>query len=264
MAAFTIRPATLADAEALCALHKASVRALCVGAYTTEEIEAWLREREPQGFRRAMTDGGETMLVAEREGAVAGFASIKDATLFGLYVDPARGRGAGRLLLEAAEDQVRRSGAAVLSLQATLNAVPFYRKHGFMRQDRSVVRRGGRDLACAGHRAQASMSSDLARTAGLELAVRRDVRRQPLDDGVDVHAGAVDAGEARRLLVEDHREVGAGEQDRLDAVAPLQLGRDAAQAGGVLVVAALGVEDALVGTADEGDLVGLRLHDLDA
>ena len=99
MAAFTIRPATPADAEALCALHKASVRALCVGAYTTQEIEAWLREREPQGFRHAMTDGGEAMLAAECEGVVAGFASIKDATLLGLYVDPTRGRGAGRLLL---------------------------------------------------------------------------------------------------------------------------------------------------------------------
>ena len=50
MAAFTIRPATLADAEALCALHKASVRTLCAGAYTAEEIEAWLRDREPRGF----------------------------------------------------------------------------------------------------------------------------------------------------------------------------------------------------------------------
>lgn len=147
MAAFTIRPAIPADAEALCALHKASVRALCVGAYTTEEIEAWLREREPQGFRRAMTDGSETMLVAEGDAAVAGFAPIKGATLFGLYVDPARGRRAGRLLLESAEELVRRSGAAILSLQATLNAVPFYRKHGFMRQDRSTVQRGGRDLA---------------------------------------------------------------------------------------------------------------------
>ena len=56
-----------------------------------------------------MTDGGETMLVAECEGAVAGFASIKGATLFGLYVDPTRGRGAGRLLLEQAEDLVRRT-----------------------------------------------------------------------------------------------------------------------------------------------------------
>ena len=71
-------------------------------------------------------------------------------------------------------------------------------------------------------------------------------------------------GKPAVVFIEDDREVGAGEQDRLDAVAPLQLGRDAAQAGGVLVVAALGVEDALVGPADEGDLVGLRLHDLHA
>jgi putative acetyltransferase len=147
MAAFTIRPAAPADAEALCALHKASVRTLCLGAYTADEIEAWLREREPQGFRHAMTDGGETMLVAEHDGAVVGFASIKETVLFGLYVDPAKGRGAGRVLLMAAEDEVRRRGAGVLSLQATLNAVPFYRQHGFMRQERSTVRRGGRDLA---------------------------------------------------------------------------------------------------------------------
>ncbi|MBL6617795.1 MAG: GNAT family N-acetyltransferase [Reyranella sp.] len=147
MADFTIRPATLADAEALCGLHKAAVRKLCVGAYAADEIEAWLREREPAGFRHAMTEGGETMLVAERDGAVAGFASIKEAVLFGLYVDPATGRGAGQVLLHAAEEEVRRRGATVLSLQATLNAVPFYRKHGYMRQDRSSVRRGGRDLA---------------------------------------------------------------------------------------------------------------------
>jgi putative acetyltransferase len=147
MVAFTIRPATPADAEALCALHKASVRALCLGAYTAEEIEAWLREREPAGFRHAMTKGGETILVAEHDGSVAGFASIKETMLFGLYVDPAGGRGAGGPLLQAAEDEVRRRGAAILSLQSTLNAVPFYRKHGYMRQARSTVRRGGRDLA---------------------------------------------------------------------------------------------------------------------
>ena len=147
VAAFTIRPATLADAEALCTLHKAAVRSLCIGAYTAEEIEAWLREREPAGFRHAMTQGGETMLVAERDGAVAGFASSKGPMLFGLYVDPAKGRGAGVALLQAAEDGMRRGGAAVVALQSTLNAVPFYRKHGYMRQARSTVRRGGRELA---------------------------------------------------------------------------------------------------------------------
>ena len=147
MIAFTIRPATSADADALCALHKASVRALCLGAYTAEEIEAWLREREPAGFRHAMTKGGETILVAEHDGSVAGFASIKEAMLFSLYVDPADGRGAGQALLQAAEDEVRRRGATALSLQSTLNAVPFYRKHGYMREARSTRRLGGRDLA---------------------------------------------------------------------------------------------------------------------
>ena len=147
MPVFTIRPATPADAEALCALHKDAVRRLCLGAYTATEIEAWLREREPAGFRHAMTKGGETMLVAERDAAVAGFASIKGTMLFGLYVDPESGRGAGQPLLQAAEDEVRRSGAAALSLQSTLNAVPFYRKHGYMREARSTRRLGGRDLA---------------------------------------------------------------------------------------------------------------------
>ena len=50
----------------------------------------------------------------------------------------------------------------------------------------------------------------------------------------------------------------------LDAVAALQLGGDAAQARGVGGVGRLAVEEALIGLADEGDLVGLGPHDLDA
>ena len=53
---------------------------------------------------------------------------------------------------------------------------------------------------------------------------------QPVDDGVDVQAGDVEGGEAGVGLVEDHGEVGAGQQDGLDAVAALQVGGDAAQA----------------------------------
>ncbi|WP_296332465.1 hypothetical protein [Reyranella sp.] len=45
--------------------------------------------------------------------------------------------------------------------------------------------------------------------------------RQPLHDRVDVEAGDIDRGEARRRLVEHEGEVGAGEQDGLDAVAAL-------------------------------------------
>ena len=59
------------------------------------------------------------------------------------------------------------------------------------------------------------------------------LRREPLDNRVDVQARDVDGGKACRRLVEHEGEVGAGEQDRLDAVAASQVGGDAAQACGV-------------------------------
>ena len=57
-----------------------------------------------------------------------------------------------------------------------------------------------------------------------------------------MESGDVDRREARRRLVEHEGEVGAGEQDRLDAVAALQLGGEAAQTLGVGGIRALGVE----------------------
>ncbi len=86
------------------------------------------------------------MLVAERDGCRRGLRVDQGDGAVRLYVDPAGGRGAGRCCWRA-EDEVGGVAPAVLSLQATLNAVPSTAKHGFMRQARSTVRRGGRDLA---------------------------------------------------------------------------------------------------------------------
>ena len=41
---------------------------------------------------------------------------------------------------------MRQSGAAVLSLQATLNAVPFYRKHGFVADGTARFEDGVREI----------------------------------------------------------------------------------------------------------------------
>jgi ribosomal protein S18 acetylase RimI-like enzyme len=146
MKRFDVRRALPADAATLCELHKASVRALCAGPYSSAQIELWLAPRCADDYRRAMTAGGETMFVATYADRVVGFASTKGERLLALYVDPALGRGAGSTLLVAAEDHACLSGEKDLRLQATPNAIAFYRKHGYMRGPRGVVRRGGIEL----------------------------------------------------------------------------------------------------------------------
>jgi putative acetyltransferase len=141
-----VRRAMLEDAVAICDLHKASVRDLCAGTYSSEQISAWLAPRRPDDYRKAMTVGRETMFVGQRAQRIVGFVSIKTSMLIGLYVDPDGGRGAGRILLQAAEGHARSDGVAVLSLQATLNAVPFYERHGFSLDRHGTVWRGGLEL----------------------------------------------------------------------------------------------------------------------
>jgi len=83
-----VRRAVPEDAVAICDLHKASVRSLCAGAYSPEQIEAWLAPRRADDYRKAMTVGGEMMFVGECARRIVGFASIKASMLTGLYVDP--------------------------------------------------------------------------------------------------------------------------------------------------------------------------------
>jgi putative acetyltransferase len=146
MKRFDVRRAVTADAAILCDLHRASVRALCAGAYSAAQIELWLAQRSADDYRRAMTSG-EVVFAATYADRVVGFASTRGAELLALYVDPKLGRGAGGALLLAAEEQVRGTGERSLHVQSTPNAVAFYRKHGYMREARGVVRRGGVELA---------------------------------------------------------------------------------------------------------------------
>ena len=150
MKRFDVRRAVPADAAMLCDLHKASVRALCASAYSTAQIELWLAPRAADDYRHAMTVGGENMFAATYADRVVGFASTKGGELLALYVDPGLGRGAGGTLLAAVEDHLCRSGEKVVHLQATPNAVAFYRKHGYMRGPRGLVRRGGVELQVLG------------------------------------------------------------------------------------------------------------------
>jgi GNAT superfamily N-acetyltransferase len=145
-----IRPATIDDADALCDLHIRSIRVLCAADYTPEQIEAWCRPKAPEKYRKAMTEGGETMFVAVGEGgSLAGFASFKGDELYAVYVAPdSVRRGVGSRLLETVEAAARRAGSTHLRFRSTLTAVPFYVSRGYEKGDPACARMSGVEIPC--------------------------------------------------------------------------------------------------------------------
>jgi ribosomal protein S18 acetylase RimI-like enzyme len=129
-----IRPATPSDDAALVALDRASwAPAQSVGP-----------EPAPDARFFACTDPAE-VLVAEEDGAVAGYVQIEPATplpsnahvleIHGLAVDRARRRrGIARALLDAAAEHARARGARRLRLRVlgpNTGAIALYRACGY-------------------------------------------------------------------------------------------------------------------------------------
>jgi L-amino acid N-acyltransferase YncA len=103
--ALAIRPAAIADAAAICRIYNQGIEdrqaTLETALRTPDERRAWLEGRSPR----------HPVLVAERSGAIVGWASLNPFNPracydhvgdFSLYVERAsRGSGVGRRLLEA-------------------------------------------------------------------------------------------------------------------------------------------------------------------
>jgi putative acetyltransferase len=129
-----LRPATAEDRSALWQLHSRSVAALCQGAYSSQEVRTWVELLRPEGYLRP--EQPRTVLVAERERHMVGFGQLDPqlGELEALYVAPeAAGHGVGSALLSALELLAWRAGVPVMSLDASLNAEPFYRARGYVR-----------------------------------------------------------------------------------------------------------------------------------
>ena len=127
-----IRAAVTGDAEAVWRVHTTSVRELCAGWYTVEEITVWTGRLLPEAYRRAIE--AHVMVVAERGGDVVGFGELdlERGEIVAVYVLPSvAGRGVGADLLGHLEETARAAGRARLSLCASLNAEAFYAHRGW-------------------------------------------------------------------------------------------------------------------------------------
>ena len=144
MSDISIRRGTEADATAICAVHKASVRGLCGQDYTAEQIEAWVGNRVPADYRAVMRRG-EIYFVAISGNRVIGFGSRLDCEVSGIYIHPDFARlGVGRAILAALEQHARRARIQYLQLDSSLTAVPFYIVQGYaaIKEDHGVERQG--------------------------------------------------------------------------------------------------------------------------
>ncbi|MBE9193680.1 GNAT family N-acetyltransferase [Gloeocapsopsis crepidinum LEGE 06123] len=128
----TVRKAKLEDAEAICNVHRVSVRTLCTKDYTPKQIEAWVGKSEPDNFRKALVERGETIFVAEIEELIAGFSSLFKDEIYAVYVHPEyTRRGVGTRLLNAVEKEAIFQPIKKLKLVSSTTAQPFYQANGY-------------------------------------------------------------------------------------------------------------------------------------
>jgi L-amino acid N-acyltransferase YncA len=136
----TIRAATAADVEAICAIHNQGIAdriaTLDMPLRTPADTRAWLIDHGPR----------HPIIVAELDGAVAGWASLNRfnprpvydfVADFSVYIERTlRGKGIGRQLLDRLVDLARRHGYHKMVLAAlALNSagVALYTRAGFTR-----------------------------------------------------------------------------------------------------------------------------------
>ncbi|MEW6165023.1 MAG: GNAT family N-acetyltransferase [Pseudomonadota bacterium] len=128
-----LRQAVPDDIALLWELRTRAVAHSCAGHYTPQVLAAWLASSAPPALERHISHGGG--LVAVEDDAILGYAVLDPLTgeVDAAFVDPRQqGRGIGRVLLDALEADARAGGIERLFLSASLNAVPFYERAGFV------------------------------------------------------------------------------------------------------------------------------------
>lgn len=132
---FIIRPASIDDAEGICDVHHSAVKALAGGEYDNDTLNAWHNAMTVEKAAEAIEKPDLLAFVAEEGGeggAVVGFALMSSGLVNAIYVHPrSQGKGVGSRLFTTIEEESVSAGAGSLTLNASLNARPFYERHGF-------------------------------------------------------------------------------------------------------------------------------------
>lgn len=126
-AEFRLRPYRPEDCAILAQLCRDTVHAVCRADYTAEELDAWVSGVTPE--RWAPTLAAHDTWVAERGGAIIGFADLDGDYLDRLYVHKDfQGQGVATALCELLES---RTAAPAMTVHASRTALPFFLHRGY-------------------------------------------------------------------------------------------------------------------------------------
>ena len=142
-----LRPFLPADTPVLAAIFAAAIEELTGDDYSEEQQEAWAAVAEDESFGKKLAS--ELTLIATVRNAPVGFASLKGKDHVDmLYVHPGvAGQGVASMLLDALEKLAGGRGAAKLTVDASDNAADFFRKRGYVAQQRNSITLNGEWLA---------------------------------------------------------------------------------------------------------------------
>ncbi|MEP4037036.1 GNAT family N-acetyltransferase [Pseudophaeobacter sp.] len=129
------------DAKAVFDLVSASVAALTPKPYAPEVVASWMTGRSVADY---VTDcQSQEIWIAQAGDAPIGFSHGVPGEVVRLFVAAGQtGKGAGIALFERALADARTDWDGPVTIEATLNAVPFYKRFGFVEIGPSVF--GGR------------------------------------------------------------------------------------------------------------------------
>ena len=143
-----LRPFLAADTPMLAAIFVAAIEELTGDDYSEAQQEAWAAgAADEAAFGKKLA--GELTLIATLQNSPVGFASLKGADQIDmLYVHPSvSGQGVGATLCEALERLAAARGTRNLSVDASDNALDFFRKRGYVAKQRNSVTVNGEWLA---------------------------------------------------------------------------------------------------------------------
>jgi GNAT superfamily N-acetyltransferase len=136
MSALQVRDARDADADAACEVMRRSITALCIEDHRGDAkvLEAWLRNKQPEVFRRWRAQPDNSLMVATEDERILAVGSVTDRGEITLnYVSPdARFRGVSRALLAALEHRAVERGNSECMLTSTVTARRFYLANGYV------------------------------------------------------------------------------------------------------------------------------------